>query len=106
LKSYLDSYGITNYQGSTTNELREAARRNANYFRYGSSAPQGGLYARLQDGVQWFLSQFRIGAAKGSAEAGYQGQKATDAVKEGATTATNRAGEAAQKAGDKMKEEL
>lgn len=106
LKSYLDSYGIPNYQGSTINELRAVARRNSNYFRYGSSTPQGTLFARLQNGAQWFLDQFKIGAASGRSEAGYQGQKAADAIKEGATTATNRAGEGAQRAGDKVKEEL
>ena len=106
LKSYLDSYGVTNYQGSTTNELREAARRNANYFRYGTSTPQQGIYERLSSGIQWVLSQLRIGATKGNAEVGYQAQKGADAVKEGATTAKNRAGEAAQSAGDKAKEEL
>ncbi|MCJ1470466.1 hypothetical protein MMC07_009111 [Pseudocyphellaria aurata] len=106
LKSYLDSYGIPNYQGSTLNELRASARRNSNYFRYGSTTPQGTLFARLQSGAQWFLDQFKIGAASGRSEAGYQGEKAADAVKEGVTTATNRAGEGAQKAGDKVKEEL
>ena len=106
LKSYLDSYGVPNYQGSTVNELRAAARRNSNYFRYGSSTPRGTLFARLQSGAQWFFDQFKIGAASGRNEAGYQGEKAADAVKEGATAATNRAGEGAQKAGDKVKEEL
>ena len=106
LKSYLDSYGVPNYQGSTTNELRALARRNANYFRYGTSTPQGSIFARLQSGAQWFLDQFKIGAASGRSEAGYEAQKAGDAVTEGATTATHRAGEAAQKAGDKVKEEL
>lgn len=106
LKSYLDSYGIPNHQGSTLNELRASARRNTNYFRYGSTTPQGTLLSRLQSGAQWFLDQFKIGAASGRSEAGYQGEKAADAVKEGVTTATHRAGEGAQKAGDKVKEEL
>lgn len=106
LKSYLDSYGISNYQGSTANELRALAKRNYNYFRYGTSSPPETLWAKLQGGAQWVLSQFKIGAATGRKEAGYQGEKAADAVKEGVTTATNRAGEAAQKAGDKVKEEL
>lgn len=106
LKSYLDSYGVPNYQGSTINELRALARRNANYFRYGSSTPQGTLWSRLQSGAQWFLDQFKIGAASGRSEAGYQGERGADAVKEGVTAATNRAGEGAQKAGDKVKEEL
>lgn len=106
LKSYLDSYGIPNYQGSTTNELRALARRNFNYFRYGTSSPPETLWARLQGGAQWVLNQFKIGAASGRNEAGYHGEKAADAIKEGITTATNRAGEAAQKAGDAVKEEL
>jgi len=106
LKSYLDSYGISAYQGSTTNELKAMARRNANYFRYGTSTPSATLYARLSNGAQWVLDQLKIGAASGRKEAGYQGQKAADAVKEGATTATNRAGEAAQRASHKVKEEL
>lgn len=106
LKSYLDSYGVPNYQGSTSNELKAMARRNANYFRYGSSTPQGTLFARLQGGAQWVFDQLKIGVSSGRQSAGYEGQKAGDAVKEGATTATHRAGEAAQKVGDKAKEEL
>lgn len=106
LKSYLDSYGISTYQGSNTQELRAAARRNAYYFRHGASTPAEGIFARVSNGIQWVLSQFKIGAAKGSAEAGYQGEKGADAVKEGATAAKNRAGEAAQSAGDRLKEEL
>ena len=82
------------------------ARRNANYFRYGTSTPQGTIYAKLSGAAQWVLDQLKIGAASGRKEAGYQAQKGADAVKEGATYATNRAGEQAQKAGDYVKEEL
>ncbi|KAL8998713.1 MAG: hypothetical protein Q9169_002268 [Polycauliona sp. 2 TL-2023] len=106
LKSYLDSYGVPNYQGSSTNELKAMARRNANYFRYGSSTPQGGYFARLQGGVQWVFDQLKVGVSGGRATASYKGEQAGDAIKEGATSATNRAGEAGQKAGDKVKEEL
>lgn len=106
LKSYLDSYGITNYQGSNTNELKAMARRNAQYFRHGTNTPGAGFFARIQNGAQWVLNQLSIGAASGRKEAGYQGQKGADAVKEAGTTATNRAGEAKQRATDKVKEEL
>lgn len=106
LKSYLDSYGVPNYQGSNTNELRAMARRNANYFRYGTSTPPQTFFARIQSGAQWVFDQLKIGVSSGRQSAEYQGEKAADAVKEGATTATHRAGEAAQKAGDKVKEEL
>ena len=106
LKSYLDSYGVPNYQGSNTNELRAMARRNADYFRYGTSTPQGSMFARLQSGAQWVFDQLKIGVSGGRQTASYEAQKAGDAVKEGATSATNRAGEAAQKAGDKVREEL
>ena len=106
LKNYLDSYGVSTYQGSTINELRALARRNANYFRYGTTTPQGTLYAKLSNGVQWVLNQLSLGAASGRKEAGYQAEKAADAVKEGATTANDRVYEAGQKAQDKIKEEL
>ena len=106
LKSYLDSYGIKNYQGSTTNELKAMARRNAQYFRHGTNTPGAGILASLQNGAQWVFDQLKIGAASGRKEAEYQGQRGADHVKEAATTATNRAGEAGQKASDKVKEEL
>ena len=102
LKSYLDSYGIPVPQSGKTDELKAMARRNANYFRYGTSTPQGTIFARLQASAQWVLDQLKIGAASGRKEGSYQGEKAADYVKEG----TNRAGEQAQKAGDKIKEEL
>ena len=106
LKSYLDSYGVPAYQGSTSNALKAAARRNANYFRYGTSIPSETIFARLSNGAQWVLDQLKIGAASGRKSVEYQGEKAGDAVKEGVKTATNRAAEATQRAGDKVKEEL
>ena len=106
LKSYLDSYGIKNYQGSNTNELKALARRNAQYFRHGTNTPGYGIFAQIQSGAQWVLDQLKIGAASGRKEASYQGERGADAVKEAATTATHRAGEAKQRVGDKVKEEL
>lgn len=52
------------------------------------------------------MNQLKIGAAAGSKEAAYQGQKATDRVKEAGTYATHRAGEEAQKAKHRVQEEL
>ncbi len=106
LKSYLDSYGVPNYQGSNTNELRRMARNQANYFRYGTTTPSGTLYSKLAGGAQWILDQLKIGASSGRQEAGYQGQKAADAATESATAFTDRVGEAAQRATDRVKEEL
>ena len=37
LKSYLDSYGVPVPQGTKSNELKAFARRQATYFRYGTS---------------------------------------------------------------------
>lgn len=82
------------------------ARRNANYFRYGTSTPQQGLFARLQGDAQWVFDQLKVGVSSGRQSAGEQAEKAGDAVKEAGTTATHRAGEAAQKVGDTAKEEL
>ncbi|KAH0541399.1 hypothetical protein FGG08_004089 [Glutinoglossum americanum] len=106
LKSYLDSYGVPVYQGSTTMELRALARRQHNYFRYGTSTPSGTIYARIKSGVWWPLEWLRGNAAKGQEEMGYQGEKVTNRMGEGVTYMTNRAGEEAQKAKHRAKEEL
>jgi len=102
LKNYLDSYGFNVPQGSTKNQLVAWARNQRNYFQYGTTTPQGTLWAKLSNGAQWVLDQLSIGAAAGQKQA----QKGGDAVAEGVTKATNRAEEAAQKAHHKAKEEL
>lgn len=106
LKAYLDSYGVPTYQGTTSNELRAKARNSANYFRYGTTTPQGTLWARLSNGAQWVMDQLKIGASNAQDQASYHGERAADAVKEAGTKATHRAGEAYQQASDKVKEEL
>ena len=106
LKSYLDSYGVTSYQGSNTNELRAMARRNSNYFRHGSTTSQGTLWTQLQNNVNWVMSQVGLGGKSAQKEAAYSTEKAGDYVKESYTEATNRAGEAAQQGYDRVKEEL
>lgn len=106
IKAYLDSYGVPVPQGTKTEELKALARRQATYFRYGTSTPTGTIFARIQSGAQWLLEQVKLGAASGRKEASYQGEKAYDRVKEEGTKATHRAGEAAQQASDKIKEEL
>ena len=102
LKSYLDSYGLPAYQGSTTNELKAAARRNAQYFRYGTNTPGASIWDRVTGSVNWLLSQAKLGAASGRQSAEVGG----DYAKEGYTQGKDRAYEAGQKVGDKAKEEL
>jgi len=102
LKAYLDSYGVPVPQGSTKNELKAFARRQSTYFRYGTSTPQGTLWAKLKEGGQWVLDQLSIGAAAGRKQA----EKGADSVKESGTKAKHRAQEKAQEAGDYLKEEL
>jgi hypothetical protein len=106
IKAYLDSYGIPVPQKTTSDQLKAYARKQSTYFRYGTSTPQGTLYAKLSEAGQWVLDQLKIGAASGRKQAAYHGEKAADAVKEGATYATHRAEEQAQKAADYIKEEL
>lgn len=83
LKNYLDTYGIPVYQGSSLNELRAAARRNAQYFKYGTTSPQGTLVMKLQDTAQWLLDQLKIGATSGRA----QGKQAAEELREKADAA-------------------
>uniref|UniRef100_A0A0D6QU78 SAP domain-containing protein n=1 Tax=Araucaria cunninghamii TaxID=56994 RepID=A0A0D6QU78_ARACU len=69
LKSYLDSYGVPNYQGSNINELRAMARKQATYFRYGTSSPSETIFERLKGGVQWVMGLVQGQAAAGSVSA-------------------------------------
>jgi len=84
LKSYLDSYGVPNYQGSTTNELRAKAKEQYTYFKYGTSTPQGTIFERIKGGANWVLSQLQFGAAQGKV----QGQGAADSAASKAASAT------------------
>lgn len=69
LKHYLDSYGVKNYQGSTTNELRAEAKKQYNYFKYGSASPSGTLFAQLTNGIQWVINLIKPSASSVSAQA-------------------------------------
>lgn len=106
VKAYLDSYGVPVPQGSTSDQIKAYARKQATYFRYGTSSPQGTLYAKLSEAGQWVLDQLKIGAASGRKQASYQAVKATDRVAEAATHASNVAHEKAQTAAHYIKEEL
>ena len=83
LKSYLDSYGIPNYQGSTTNELRAKAKEQYTYFQHGTSTPQGTIFEQIKNNFNWLLSQLQVGAAQGKA----QGQGAADSAASAAASA-------------------
>lgn len=86
LKDYLDSYGVPTYQGSSINELRAAARRNAQYFKYGTASPQATIYAKVMDTLQWVVDQLKIGAASGRA----QGTEAAEKVQKKVSDHTER----------------
>jgi len=78
LKSYLDSYGVNVPQGSTVNELRAYARKQATYFKYGTNSPSGTVLAKLEESfgnaVQWITDMLNIGVAD-TKKKGYQAQK-------------------------------
>lgn len=78
LKAYLDSFGIPVYQGSSANELKAIARRNSQYFKYGTTSSQGTLYAKFQDTYQWLLDQLKIGASSGRVQGQEVAEKAKD----------------------------
>jgi hypothetical protein len=82
LKKYLDNYGIPTYQGSSINELRAAARRNAQYFKYGTTNPQDTIYARIMDTFHWAVEQLKIGAASGRAQGTEAAEKVQKKVSE------------------------
>lgn len=54
LKNYLDSYGFNVPQGSTKNEMIAYARNLRNWFKYGTTTPQGTV------GVQLYVPLLRV----------------------------------------------
>merc|ERR1712000_270249 len=70
------------------------ARNSRNYFQYGTTTPQGTLWAKLSNTFEYIKTQLSFGAASGRKYAEEQAEVAADRIKEGSTYATNRAGEA------------
>jgi hypothetical protein len=66
IKAYLDSYGVPVPQGSKIEELRALARKQATYFRYGTSSPGGTILAKIEEaannGWNWVKSQLSVGS--------------------------------------------
>ncbi len=87
LKSYLDTYGIPTYQGSTLNELKAQAKKQSTYFRYGTSTPQASIFERVKGGVFWMMQQLKLGATQGRVE----GEKVAAGASSAARTASAKA---------------
>lgn len=87
LKSYLDSYGVPVPHGSKTEELKAEAKKQYNYFKYGTSTPSGTIFAKIQEGAYWLLDQMKLGASQGKAV----GQDAADSASAKAAEASAKA---------------
>lgn len=84
LKAYLDSYGIPVPQGSKLEDLKAQARKQATYFRYGTSSPGGTIFAKveetLQNGWNWVAAQLQLGGEAASAKAAQASAEAKSKV--------------------------
>lgn len=98
LKAYLDSYGVPVPQGSKTDELKAYARKQATYFRHGTTTPQGTLWAKLRENLNWAYNQVVSGAQKGAEVAQQEGNKGAHRAQEAAQYAKDRAYEEKEKA--------
>lgn len=89
LKSYLDSYGVSSPQGSKLEELKAEARKQATYFKYGTSSPSETAFAKLgevaRDTWNWVAHQLNLGgeaakqkAAEAEAEARAKAKEVKD----------------------------
>jgi hypothetical protein len=87
LKSYLDSYGIPNYQGSTINQLRAEAKKQSNYFRYGTSTPSGTIFERIRSGLQYLLGQGQSSASSAYPYASSSASSASSVASKSASSA-------------------
>jgi hypothetical protein len=98
LKSYLDSYGAPNYQGSNTNELRAMAKKQYTYFKYGTSTPTGTIFEQIKAGFAWGLAQLQGGASQGSSIASASASSAASVASVSASSASSVAGKSASSA--------
>lgn len=98
IKDYLDSYGVPNYQGSTPNELRAEAKKQYNYFKYGTSSPSGTIFAQIQNGIQWVLNQFQPAASSASGAASQSAASASSVASKSASSASKAASASAASA--------
>lgn len=87
IKKYLDSYGISNYQGTTLNELRAEARKQYNYFKYGTSTPSGTIFERIKSGLSWVFGQVQGPAQSGTAQASKSASSAASIASKHASSA-------------------
>jgi len=101
IKAYLDSYGVVRAlpchptgfrangvcsqsvpQGTKVNELRAYARKQATYFKYGTTTPTGTVAAKVSEGIkdtwEWVKSQIGLGAEAAKQKAEEAKQKAKD----------------------------
>jgi len=91
LKDYLDSYGVPNYQGSDTNQLRAQAKKQYNYFKYGTASPSGTVFAQIQNGLQAVLNYFKPAASDASATASASASSASGYASKSASSASSKA---------------
>lgn len=98
LKDYLDSYGVQNYQGSTTNELRAEAKKQYNYFKYGTSSPSGTIFAQLSNGIQWVFNLIKPSVSSASAQASSSLLSASGQASSSLVSASGVAGKSASSA--------
>lgn len=89
VKSYLDSYGIPNYQGTTANQLRAEAKKQYNYFRYGTSTPAGTIFEQIKNGFQWVVAQLQGPASDASAAASSAASSASKTASASASSASS-----------------
>jgi hypothetical protein len=106
LKAYLDSYGAPVPQGSTKEELKAYARKQSTYFRYGTSTPQGTLWAKVKENAAWAYDQLVKGAQQGKLNAEQAATKGKHRAEEAGNYAKDRAYEEKEKAKHRAQEEL
>lgn len=98
IKAYLDSYGVPTYQGTTSNELRAEARKQYNYFKYGSASPSGTIFAQIYAGVQKVFNMIMPYASSASATASSASAGVSSSARSAASVAAASASSAAASA--------
>ncbi|KAK2738022.1 hypothetical protein FQN57_007288 [Myotisia sp. PD_48] len=81
LEKYLESFGLKPRRGASIDELRKEAKRNADFFQYGTLKQEATLFSRLHSLGLYVWDQLKIGALSGRDA----GEKAAEPVKKKAS---------------------
>ncbi|RMZ80824.1 hypothetical protein DV737_g2870, partial [Chaetothyriales sp. CBS 132003] len=94
LKKYLDSFGVHSQKSSTIDELRDEARKQAAFFRYGTASSHASIVDQIKANAQWLVAQFQSAIAQFQGAVASGSSEASKSVSSASSVASKSAASA------------